>query len=300
MERVAVTLVERRLRRADSVDWSFLCALRYSAVQASLDALSLLLKRRLHLAFRNRKTWPSVRASLIPCAAAAAAVSPVPDDTAPRGTHSSGVNLQAAEAAGLRPVSANTGNASEPAPRRCTQRHSGMRCSQSGAEPTASRRGGRWARVGAPRPASRVRAFALRSARRRAALHPPNSTAADSAVAQHDRPAGEPSRACVQQQRETRFLICSPARNAARQGHALENHAAPSHLRHSTELPGGQRRNVRQVGQQDVRARFGAVRERRKEEQTQALPPPLSPLTCAHAVRRRAVESANLTYGERS
>lgn len=66
IERVAVTLVERRLRRALSVDWSFLCALRYSAVHASLLAFSLLLNRRLHLALRKRKTWQSVRASLIP------------------------------------------------------------------------------------------------------------------------------------------------------------------------------------------------------------------------------------------
>jgi len=56
IERVCETLFERRLRRAASVDASFLCALRYSAVHASLAAFSLLLKRRLHLAFRNRKT----------------------------------------------------------------------------------------------------------------------------------------------------------------------------------------------------------------------------------------------------
>jgi hypothetical protein len=61
IERACDTLFERRLRRAASVDWSFLCALRYSAVQASLAAFSLLLKRRLHLAFRNRKTWAGAR-----------------------------------------------------------------------------------------------------------------------------------------------------------------------------------------------------------------------------------------------
>lgn len=55
--RSAVTFVERRFLRLASEDTSFLCALRYSAVHASFEAFSLLLKRRLHLAFRNRKTW---------------------------------------------------------------------------------------------------------------------------------------------------------------------------------------------------------------------------------------------------
>ena len=66
MEREMVTLVDRFFRRAASVLWSFLCALRYSAVHASLDAFSFWLYSRLHLEFRNRRTCPSVRASLMP------------------------------------------------------------------------------------------------------------------------------------------------------------------------------------------------------------------------------------------